>query len=62
MRRRRDITCRSSVGGLAGAVVGAIQRATGRVAAGEADPIDAAKRYAEDLAQTLGAERVVTPV
>jgi multiple sugar transport system substrate-binding protein len=42
------------------AVVGAIQRATGRVAAGEADPIDAAKRYAEDLAQTLGADRVVT--
>lgn len=43
-------------------VVMAIQRATGRVASGESDPIDAAKRYADDLAQTLGANRVVTLV
>lgn len=41
-------------------VVSAIQQATGRVAAGEVDPIDAAKRYAEDLAELLGPDRVVT--
>lgn len=45
-----------------GKVVAAIQRATGRVAAGEAPPVEAAARYAEELAQTLGADRVITAV
>jgi multiple sugar transport system substrate-binding protein len=43
-----------------GKVIGVIQKATGRVATGEASPDDAAKRYAEDLKQAIGADNVVT--
>ena len=43
-----------------GKVVGAIQQATGRVAAGETGPEEAAQRYADDLRQALGADKVVT--
>jgi len=41
-----------------GKVVEVIQRATGRVAAGEATPQEAAERYAEDLARAVGEENV----
>jgi len=43
-----------------GKVIGVIQKATGRVATGEASPDDAAKRYTEDLKQAIGADNVVT--
>jgi multiple sugar transport system substrate-binding protein len=42
-----------------GKVVGAIQKATGRVAANEMTPDDAAKRYSDDLKQALGADKVI---
>ncbi len=41
-------------------VVAAIQAATARVASGELTPEAAAARYADDLRQTLGPDRVVT--
>lgn len=41
-------------------VIGAIQKATARVAAGELGPDDAAKRYTEDLSQALGADKVTS--
>ena len=43
-----------------GKVIGAIQKATGRVAAGEMSPDDAAKRYTDDLKQAIGADKVIT--
>ncbi|TMC71936.1 MAG: extracellular solute-binding protein [Chloroflexi bacterium] len=43
-----------------GKVIGAIQKATGRVAAGEMSADDAAKRYADDLKQAIGADKVIT--
>jgi hypothetical protein len=41
-------------------VIGAIQKATGRVAAGEMSADDAAKRYTDDLKQAIGADKVIT--
>jgi multiple sugar transport system substrate-binding protein len=41
-------------------VIGAIQKATARVAAGELGPDDAAKRYTDDLTQALGADKVTS--
>jgi maltose-binding protein MalE len=41
-------------------VIGAIQKATGRVAAAEMSADDAAKRYADDLKQAIGADKVIT--
>lgn len=41
-------------------VIEAIQKATARVAAGEVGPDDGAKRYADDLAQALGADKVTS--
>ena len=41
-------------------VIEAIQKATARVAVGELGPDDAAKRYADDLAQALGADKVTS--
>ena len=43
-----------------GKVIGAIQKATGRVAAGEMGFADAAKRYTDDLKQAVGADKVIT--
>lgn len=43
-----------------GKVIGAIQKATGRVAAGEMSADDAAKRYVDDLKQAIGADKVIT--
>jgi multiple sugar transport system substrate-binding protein len=43
-----------------GKVITAIQTATGSVAAGDASPEDAATRLAEDLARTIGDDKVVT--
>jgi multiple sugar transport system substrate-binding protein len=43
-----------------GKVIGAIQKATGRVAAGEMSADDAAKRYTDDLKQAIGADKVIT--
>ncbi len=41
-------------------VIEAIQKATARVAAGELGPDEAAKRYTDDLAQALGADKVTS--
>lgn len=41
-----------------GKVIGVIQKATGRVAAGEMSAEEAAKRYAEDLKTAVGADKV----
>jgi multiple sugar transport system substrate-binding protein len=41
-------------------VVSAIHKATARVATGEAGPEEAASRYAEDLRQSVGPDRVIT--
>jgi multiple sugar transport system substrate-binding protein len=41
-------------------VVAAIQKATASVAAGELAPVDAAKRYTDDLSQALGADKVTS--
>jgi multiple sugar transport system substrate-binding protein len=43
-----------------GKVIGAIQKATGRVAAGEMSADDASKRYTDDLKQAVGADKVIT--
>jgi multiple sugar transport system substrate-binding protein len=43
-----------------GKVVTQIQKATGRAATREMSPDDAAKRYAEDLKQAIGADKVIT--
>jgi maltose-binding protein MalE len=43
-----------------GKVIGAIQKATGRVAAGEMGWAEAAKRYTDDLTQAIGADKVIT--
>ena len=43
-----------------GKVIGAIQKATGKVAAGELSADDAAKRYTDDLKQAIGADKVIT--
>ena len=43
-----------------GKVIDAIQKATGRVAAGEMSADAAAKRYTDDLKQAVGADKVIT--
>jgi multiple sugar transport system substrate-binding protein len=43
-----------------GKVIGAIQKATGRVAAGEMSADEASKRYTDDLKQAIGADKVIT--
>ena len=43
-----------------GKVIGAIQKATGNVASGQMSTDDAAKRYADDLKQAIGADKVIT--
>jgi multiple sugar transport system substrate-binding protein len=43
-----------------GKVIGVIQKATGRVAAGEMSAADASKRYTDDLKQAVGADKVIT--
>jgi len=43
-----------------GKYITAVQTATGNVATGDASPEDAAKRFAEDLARTIGDDKVVT--
>ena len=37
-----------------------IQKATGNVASGQMSVDDAAKRYADDLKQAIGADKVIT--
>src|SRR5438132_2369379 len=43
-----------------GKVIGVIQKATGNVASGQMSVDDAAKRYADDLKQAIGADKVIT--